>query len=111
MSSILRVFIFTILALCLNPIVDIAQAETNTVRPFAKWRTLDKDLRTKLPQPQNAKLATHPKRYFATATNNPKIPSITPEDTLELIEQLYNNDEPPSSALERSYSKRIIAYH
>lgn len=78
-------------------------------RPMAPWMTLDEELTEKRPSvsgKQTLRIRTADK--MATASKAPNVPVITPEDTLELIKQIYEDDPEKPSPLEENYSRRIV---
>jgi len=85
-----------------------ARAESNLPRPFAPWMALEDHVTTKHPIPRSKGLQQNRAlRKMAAPTKTPEHPVITPEDTLALIDQIYNANTQPSP-LEKSYSRRII---
>ncbi|MBI4031774.1 MAG: SLBB domain-containing protein, partial [Proteobacteria bacterium] len=87
-----------------------ALADSNLwTRPLAPWMTLDEELTEKrppVPGKQAVRIRTMEKR--AAGARAPNIPVITPEDTLELIKQIYEDDPEKLSPLEEIYSRRIV---
>lgn len=106
----MRAFVFiSVLLLALAPLT--ARAESNLPRAFAPWMALEREASERRPVPREREIENFRPhlRPFATAEKNTKIPVITPEDTLELIEQIYNTGESTqTSALEDAYSKRVV---
>lgn len=85
-----------------------ARAENSLPRPFAPWMALEDHLIEKRPSPRQEDLRqAQAVRKMAAPTKTPNLPVITPEDTLELIGQIYSEAVQPS-ALEASYSRRIV---
>lgn len=85
-----------------------AKADSNLPRPFAPWMALEDHLTEKRPVPRESDMQrARAVQKMAAATKTPDVPVITPEDTLELIGQIYSEAAQPS-ALETAYSKRIV---
>ena len=82
------------LSLLIAPVLSLsggmASAWANTVRPFAPWMTLQDGMDDSLAA-QKAAPAVHTTgtREFAATRKTPNVPVITPRDTIDLINQIY----------------------
>jgi len=93
--------------LVLGPITH-AFAQNDSAR-FAPWMALDSSLKDKRPDPLKTQLKSAKNRTFAAAKNTPDVPVITPQDTVDLINQIYGGEDlPEKSVTEQSYSRRIV---
>jgi hypothetical protein len=87
--------------------VTVARAAENGVRPFAPWMTfrdgMDESIRNSGPVAQ-----TTGTRAYAAGKTMPDAPVMTPRDTIDLINQIYDRNPVRLSALEVAYSTRIV---
>ncbi len=74
--------------------------------PFAPWMALE-DRVNEAPATEEMEKIRPRLQRMAAKEKNTNLPVITPEDTLELINQIYDEDTQPS-VLEQAYSKRIV---
>jgi hypothetical protein len=103
----LRIRLLITLALALSFVPLSARAAENGVRPFAPWMTfrdgMDESIRSPAPVAQTAGT-----KAYAAGRTTPDAPVMTPRDTIELIDRIYDRNPVRLSALEEAYSKRII---